>query len=97
MFIVNLQINVCCLNMLLLFEFRMLQFIIIIIILYNLEKFKFNKLIDIYYYLLKRVMNEFFKKKKVYLREVLGLNIDFQNNDNEYVFLFCNSYQLYQC
>lgn len=96
MFIVDLQINVCCLNMLLLFEFRMLQFIIIIIILYNLEKFKFNKLIDIYYYLLKGVMNEFLKKK-VYLREVLGLNIDFQNNDNEYVFLFRNSYQLYQC
>lgn len=71
----------------------MLQFIIIIIILYNLEKFKFNKLIDIYYYLLKGVMNEFLKKK-VYLREVLGLNIDFQNNDNEYVFLVCNSYQL---
>lgn len=93
MFIVNLQINVCCLNMLLLFEFRMLQFIIIIIILYNLEKFKFNKLIDIYYYLLKGVMNEF-KKKKIYLSEVLGLNIDFQNNDNEYVFLVCNSYQL---
>lgn len=96
MFIVDLQINVCCLNMLLLFEFRMLQFIIIIIILYNLEKFKFNKLIDIFYYLLKGVMNEF-KKKKIYLSEVLGLNIDFQNNDNEYVFLFCNSYQLYQC
>lgn len=93
MFIVNLQINVCCLNKLLLFEFRMLQFIIIIIILYNLEKFKFNKLIDIYYYLLKGVMNEF-KKKKIYLSEVLGLNIDFQNNDNEYVFLVCNSYQL---
>lgn len=34
------------------------------------------------------------KKKKIYLSEVLGLNIDFQNNDNEYVFLFCNSYQL---
>lgn len=37
----------------------MLQFTIITIILHNLEKLKFNKLIDIYHYSLKGVMNEF--------------------------------------
>lgn len=63
MFTVDSQINVCCLNMLLSLEFRMLQFTIITIILHNLEKLKFNKLIDIYHYSLKGVMNEFFKKK----------------------------------
>lgn len=92
MFTVDSQINVCCLNMLLSLEFRMLQFTIITIILHNLEKLKFNKLIDIFHYSLKGVMNEF-KKKKTHLSEALGLNIDSQNNDNEYVSSFCNSHQ----
>lgn len=93
MFTVDSQINVCCLNMLLSLEFRMLQFTIITIILHNLEKLKFNKLIDIFHYSLKGVMNEFKKKKKTHLSEALGLNIDSQNNDNEYVSSFCNSHQ----
>lgn len=92
MFTVDSQINVCCLNMLLSLEFRMLQFTIITIILHNLEKLTFNKLIDIFHYSLKGVMNEF-KKKKTHLSEALGLNIDSQNNDNEYVSSFCNSHQ----
>lgn len=92
MFTVDSQINVCCLNMLLSLEFRMLQFTTITIILHNLEKLKFNKLIDNYHYSLKGVMNEFLKKK-AHLREALGLNIDSQNNDNEYVSSVCNSHQ----
>lgn len=96
MFTVDSQINVCCLNILLSLEFRMLQFTIITIILHNLEKLKFNKLIDIYHYSLKGVMNEFFKKK-AHLREALGPNIDSQNNDNEYVSSFRNSHQSHQC
>lgn len=96
MFTVDSQINVCCLNMLLSLEFRMLQFTIITIILHNLEKLKFNKLIDIYHYSLKGVMNEFLKKK-AHLREALGINIDSQNNDNEYVSSFRNSHQSHQC
>lgn len=97
MFTVDSQINVCCLNMLLSLEFRMLQFTIITIILHNLEKLKFNKLIDWHFSLFIKRSNEWIFKKKVHLSEALGLNIDSQNNDNEYVSSFCNSHQSHQC
>lgn len=41
--------------------------------------------------------NEWIFLKKAHLSEGLRLNIDSQNNDNEYVSSFCNSHQSHQC